>query len=64
MNDSLDSTFHETVTAYQEVEALGNAIAILEKWRDLSELSEPLRTKQHELLAHMPQRTAEAYETH
>lgn len=53
---SLDSTaFYDTVTAYQEVEALSNAITLLDKWRDLSKLAEPLREKQRELLEHVQQ---------
>lgn len=61
MNDSLDSAFYEKVNAYQQIEALNNAITILEQWRDLSELSKPLKEKQRELLAHMPQRTCKTY---
>ena len=61
MNDSLDSMFHETVTKYQQVEALSNAIAILGQWRDLSELSEPLKAKRRDLLAHVPQRTCRTH---
>lgn len=45
--NSLDSKFHETVTKYQQVEALSNAIAILGQRRDL--------------LAHMPQRTCRTH---
>lgn len=47
---SLDSKFHETVTAYQEAEALSCAIAILTQWRDLAPLAEPLKKTQQELL--------------
>lgn len=61
MNNSLDSKFHETVTTFQQVEALNNTIGILEQWRDLAELALPLKDKQGELLAHMPQRTAETH---
>lgn len=61
MNDSLDSKFHETATIFQQVEALNNAICILEQWRDLAELTQPLKDKQGELLAHVPQRTADTY---
>lgn len=59
--NSLDSKFHETVTAYQQVEALSNAIAILAQWRDLSELAKPLEEKRRNLLAHMPQSTCKVY---
>ena len=61
MKNSLDSKFHETVTTFQQVEALNNAIGILEQWRDLSPLAEPLKDKRGELLAHTPQRTAETH---
>ena len=46
MKNSLDSKFHETATTFQQVEALNNAIGILEQWRDLSQLAEPLKDKQ------------------
>lgn len=62
--NSLDSKFHETVTAYQEVEALSNAIAILAQWRDLSELAKQLEEKRRDLLAHMPHGTDETYRTY
>lgn len=53
--NSLDSMFHETVTVYQQAEALSCAIAILEQWRDLEELAKPLKVKQKELIEHAPQ---------
>ena len=49
MEDSLDSTFYETVTALQKVEALENAAAILEKWTDLAPLAKTLRDAQRNL---------------
>lgn len=51
MEDSLDSTFHDTVTAYQQAEALENAAAILEKWADLAHLADPLHKARRVLLA-------------
>lgn len=51
MEDSLDSTFYDTVTALQKVEALENAAAILEKWTDLAPLAEPLHKARRVLLA-------------
>lgn len=61
MNDSLDSTFHETVTAYQQAEALSNAISILAQWRDLSELALPLKAKRDDILGHVTQRASKTY---
>ena len=54
---SLDSMF-QTVTAYQQLEALNYAIAILEHWNDLKGLTEPLQAKQKELLEQTPQLAA------
>ena len=51
MDNSLDSTFYDTVTTLQKVEALENAAAILEKWTDLAPLAEPLHKAQRALLA-------------
>lgn len=51
MEDSLDSTFYDTVTALQQTEALENAISILQKWRELAPLAEPLERKRRSLLS-------------
>lgn len=67
MEDSLDSTFYDTVTALQKVEALENAAAILEKWTELAPLAEPLHRARRALLAHdtpITSNTFDTYSTH
>ncbi len=64
--NSLDS-IHEAVSNYQQAEALEACISVMERWRDLEPLAEPLREKQRELeqrgelLTHEIQQT---YRTH
>lgn len=44
-----EEQFYETVTAYQQIEALGNAARILEGWTDLQPLAKTLRDAQRNL---------------
>lgn len=66
-DNSLDSTFYDTVTRYQQAEALENAAAILEKWTDLAHLAEPIHRVRRALLTHdtlVTSSTSDTYRTH
>ena len=39
----VDSTYYGAITLHQKAEALECAIAILERWRELQVLTDPLR---------------------
>lgn len=45
----VDSTFYDTITLHQKAEALECAITILERWRELQVLTDPLK-KEHDRL--------------
>lgn len=46
----MEDAYHDSITEYQKAEALECAISILERWRDLDELAEPLRTEHRRLI--------------